>query len=249
MPNLLRSPRNSRIGRRIILLFLLCAIAPLLIAGGGMLLEFDDLLERKDRQDLDASVRNYGMSLMGRLVSADDVVLSLTRVAGVKDPDEWIVNQLGRYNWVHGVRRVRTDEDFASTDNVPPALSAQQRMAVALGGSALVVDRDAPLGVRLFLVHALPAGDLLYIEVDRAWAWGDLLEYTADSSLMLLDQNQRVLVAAGEQSGDSGDVQLHREVLAQLASRGGAGAADEGADAAAEPQEHGPGTDEARRAA
>ena len=65
---------KSRLGRRVVGLFVLCALLPLSVATFLLAAEFDSQLVHDEEQDLDAAARGYGHALLGRLNSADDVL-------------------------------------------------------------------------------------------------------------------------------------------------------------------------------
>jgi len=103
----LRSLVGSRFGLRVVSIFILCALIPLTLASGVLLREFSGLLSQKEQRDLNAMVRSYGMGLIGRLGSADDVLQGLIAAAHQSEDDAWIDDQVRRFVWVRSVRRQR----------------------------------------------------------------------------------------------------------------------------------------------
>src|SRR5262245_10777877 len=74
----LRSLVGSRFGLRVVGIFVLAALIPLGLASAFLVSEFGGLLAQRDQKDLDSLVRGYGMGLIGRLASANDVLRGLT---------------------------------------------------------------------------------------------------------------------------------------------------------------------------
>jgi hypothetical protein len=76
---------RSRIGRRVVGLFILCALVPLTLCAVILFRAFDTELNRAQEQNLDGLVRSFGMTLLGRLGSADDVLKAIISAPGATD--------------------------------------------------------------------------------------------------------------------------------------------------------------------
>src|SRR5882724_8115584 len=68
---------KSRIGRRVVGLFILSALVPLSLCAVVLFRAFDAELNRAQEQSLDGLVRSFGMTMLGRLGSADDVLKAI----------------------------------------------------------------------------------------------------------------------------------------------------------------------------
>ena len=117
---------KSRLGRRVVGLFVLCALLPLSVATFLLAAEFDAQLTHDEEQDLDAAARGYGNALLGRLGSADDVLRVLTVAHGATD--ESVLKEVAKLPWIRNTRS-------ATADLQPPLpeLDRRQRLAVERG--------------------------------------------------------------------------------------------------------------------
>ena len=112
---------KSRLGRRVVALFVLCALLPLSVATLFLAAQFDAQLTRNQEQDLDTAARGYGQALLGRLGSAeDDVLRVLTAARGATD--ESVQEEVAKLNWIRSARRAHSGR-----------LDSRQRRAVAPG--------------------------------------------------------------------------------------------------------------------
>src|SRR5450631_393585 len=105
---------RSRIGRRVVGLFILSALVPLTLCAVFLFRAFDTELIRAQEQSLDGLVRSFGMTLLGRLGSADDVLKAIVSAPGATDTA--VLDGVAKLPWVREVRRVKgrqapNDED------------------------------------------------------------------------------------------------------------------------------------------
>src|ERR1039457_3338457 len=120
------SPREhrSRIGRRVIGLFIVSALVPLCLCAALLLHGFGAELHRAQRENLDGLVRSFGMMLLGRLNSADDVLEVISRQPGMNDSA--IQDAVGKLLWVRTVRRVTSGQPQSASEQLLPAPNARQ---------------------------------------------------------------------------------------------------------------------------
>ncbi len=215
----LRSLTGSRFGFRVVSIFVLCAFIPLSLASGVLLREFSDLLRQKDQRDLNALVRSYGMGLIGRLGSADDVLQGLIAAAQQSPDDQWIDDQVRRYVWARSVRRLATGQKFGRIEQTPPQMSAMQLQGLAKFEPVVLWGYDDSGRVSVTLARRLPSGAVLYVELVPSWLWGDLVELTDDANLMVLDSKDRVLVLEGSEADAANSGGLRDEIRRQQASQ------------------------------
>ena len=78
-------PQRSRIGRRVIGLFIVSALVPLCLCVAFLAKNFATELNHSQRQSLDGIVRSFGMTLLSRLNSADDVLAVIVRQPAMTD--------------------------------------------------------------------------------------------------------------------------------------------------------------------
>jgi diguanylate cyclase (GGDEF)-like protein len=220
----LRSLVGSRFGLRVIGIFVLCALIPLMLASGLMLREFSGLLIQKEQRELNAQVRAYGMNLIGRIGSADDVLQGLIAAGRHSTDDTWIDDQVRRFVWARSVRRFTAGQTFTRNENAPPQLDTSQQDAVAGNEPVVLRDYDDSGHLSVTLARRLPSGAVLYVELVSGWLWGDLLEQTADATLMVLDAENRTLVLEGDQAdqaaADSLREEIHRQQVSQRQNLG-----------------------------
>jgi diguanylate cyclase (GGDEF)-like protein len=211
----LRSLVGSKFGFRVVSIFVLCALIPLTIASGFLLREFNELLSQREQRDLNALVRSTGMGLIGRLGSADDVLQGL--IAAVHRPadDQWIDAQVRRFTWARSVRRVAYGQSFSRSERAPPQLSARQQLGLAEDETVVAWEYDGAGSSTVSLIRRLPSGSLLCVELAPNWLWGDLLELTEDTNLLLLDSTDRTLLLTGNQADQANDSELRGAIREQ----------------------------------
>src|SRR5579863_1953131 len=98
-----RGPRGSvahrgRLVRRVIGLFVLSALIPLTLCALFLFRAFEAELVSNERQALNGLVRSFGMTILGRLNSADDVVKVITMEGATTD--EAVQDKVGKLLWV-----------------------------------------------------------------------------------------------------------------------------------------------------
>ena len=215
----LRSVVGSRFGLRVVSIFILCALIPLTLASGVLLREFSGLLSQKEQRDMNAMVRSYGMGLIGRLGSADDVLQGLIAAAHQSDHDEWIDDQVRRFVWARSVRRLAAGQSFGRGEPAPPQMSAKQQQGLARNEPVVLWGYDDSGRISVTLVRKLPGGAALYVELVQSWLWGDLPELTGDANLMVLDSNDGTLALDGNQTDQANADDLRKEIRRQQSSQ------------------------------
>ncbi len=219
MRNSLRSLVGSRFGIRVVGIFVLCALIPLLLASGFLISEFSGLLSQREQRDLHATVRNFGMGLFGRLGSADDVLQGLIAAASQSADDAWIDDQVRRFSWARSVRRLAVGQNFGRGEPAPPQMDAAQLRAIARNEPVVLWGYDDSGRITVSLARRLPGGALLYVDFVQSWLWGDLVELTGDANLMVLDPQDRTLVIDGAESDQADAAALQAEIRRQQASK------------------------------
>ena len=152
------APRQSRIAWRVIGLFILCALVPLGLCTVFLLREFNGQLTEVRQQRLEGTVRGFGMTLLGRLGSADDVVAQIAQEPSASE--EMIRQRIGKLDWVAGSQIVRESAAIFQAHKLP-APSARQLVALQRGDSALVWQADPTQRVRIYLIKSLRSRALL----------------------------------------------------------------------------------------
>jgi len=184
---------KSRLGRRVVSLFVLCALLPLSVATFMLAAEFDAQLTHDEEQDLDAAARGYGNALLGRLGSADDVLRVL--MVAHDATDDSVQKEVVKLPWIRSTRRaeVNTGRSIVSLDK-------RQRLAVERGDSAIVSSLDGAGDRQIYLVRRLPSGALLEAELQPNWLWADASEYAGDAHLEVVDKGNVTLSFASDET-------------------------------------------------
>jgi len=187
---------KSRIGRRVVMLFILSALVPLVLCTAFLLREFDLELTRTQEHKLDGLVRSFGMTLLGRLGSADDVLQVIVTGAGASDL--LIEENVAKLLWVRSVRRIEPAQGLHGSEPFLPSPDARQQRALLTGAPALLWGLDENGSAQVYLVRMLPSGAWLYAEIKSTWLWSGADEFAAESGLLAFDPQGQVLASAGE---------------------------------------------------
>jgi diguanylate cyclase (GGDEF)-like protein len=186
---------KSRIGRRVVLLFILSAVVPLSLCAAILFRAFDAELSRAQEQSLDGLVRSFGTTLLGRLGSADDVLTVIISAPGATD--ETVQDSVAKLLWVRGASLMNSGPPLHETEQLLPSPDARQRRALKAGEPVLLwrpVRSDSP---HVYLVRTLPSGEWLYTEIISAWLWAGASEFAADAGLIVLDDQGQKMASAG----------------------------------------------------
>jgi diguanylate cyclase (GGDEF)-like protein len=186
---------RSRIGRRVVGLFILSALVPLTLCAVILFRAFDTELSRAQEQSLDGLVRSFGMTLLGRLGSADDVLKAIVSASGATD--DTVLDSVARLAWVREVRRAEGRQGAYGEDRLLPKPDARQRRALEAGEPALLWGLDQSGNSHVHLVRRLPSGAWLYAEIASAWLWSGASEFAADAGLLMLDDAGQEMASAG----------------------------------------------------
>jgi diguanylate cyclase (GGDEF)-like protein len=186
---------RSRIGRRVVGLFILSALVPLTLCAVFLFRAFDTELIRAQEQSLDGLVRSFGMTLLGRLGSADDVLKAIVSAPGATDAT--VLDSLAKLPWVREVRRVKGRQGPNDEAQMLPNPDARQQRAVEAGESALLRGLDQSGNSHVYLVRRLPSGAWVYAEIASAWLWSGASEFAADAGLLMVDGAGQAMASAG----------------------------------------------------
>jgi diguanylate cyclase (GGDEF)-like protein len=186
---------RSRIGRRVVGLFILSALVPLTLCAVFLFRAFDTELIRAQEQSLDGLVRSFGMTLLGRLGSADDVLKAIVSAPGATDAT--VLDSLAKLPWVREVRRVKGRQGPNDEAQMLPSPDARQQRAVEAGESALLRGLDQSGSSHVYLVRRLPSGAWVYAEIASAWLWSGASEFAADAGLLMVDGAGQAMASAG----------------------------------------------------
>jgi diguanylate cyclase (GGDEF)-like protein len=188
-------PHRTRIGRRVVLLFIVSALVPLGVCGAILYREFSAELERAQEQSLDEIVRSYGITVVGRLESADDTFKYV--VSDSAATDTLAETNAAKLVWIHSLARVPPGTGAPQAAG-PTAPNAKQQAALRQGRSALLQAPDRDGRAQIYMVRTLPSGAWLYAQLDPQWLWSDANDFADGAGLLVLDERGRQLTAAGD---------------------------------------------------
>jgi diguanylate cyclase (GGDEF)-like protein len=167
---------------------------PLTLCAVVLFRAFDTELIRAQEQSLDGLVRSFGMTLLGRLGSADDVLKAIVSAPGATD--DTVLGSVAKLPWVREVR-IKGRQGLYDQDRSLPNPDARQRRALEAGEPALLWALDQSGNSHVQLARRLPSGACLYAEIASAWLWGGASEFAADAGLLILDDRGREMTSAG----------------------------------------------------
>src|SRR5438552_195746 len=187
--------RNGRIARRVVGLFILSALVPLCLCALLLSRAFDVQLRRAQDQSLDGLIRGFGMAMLGRLGSADDVLEAL--MADPRATDASINEKVATLPWVRATRRIEPAAIEGGLEPAYPSPNARQTGALRAGKSILLWARDEHGGAAVYLVRTLPSRTWLYTALNPAWLWADADDYANGAALLVLDDHGSRLAQLG----------------------------------------------------
>jgi diguanylate cyclase (GGDEF)-like protein len=186
---------KSRIGRRVVGLFILSALVPLGLCAAFLFRQFGTELTRTQQQNLDSLVRSFGMTVLGRLGSADDVLQVIVSAPGMTD--EAVQDNVAKLLWVRSVRRVQAAPSLQQAAPSVPIADARQQRALNAEQPALLWGLDPEGLAQVYLVRKLPSGARLYVEITAAWLWAGASEFASNAGLLVLDNHGELIASGG----------------------------------------------------
>lgn len=171
---------RTRVARRILLLFLLCAVLPLTLLAGLGYYHISDDLERVSREHLREKAKISGMMLLDRLSSLasllETISTEITPGQTFQPPTLSSAAALSgpRFRALGIVNPDGTVSNLAGALPQPPALLPEQENHVRDGGVALVTG-PGEHGIRLYLVRRIDhrPGARLWGFIERASVYGN----------------------------------------------------------------------------
>ncbi len=198
---------RSKVARRFFLLFICCALLPMVAL---TILSFNQVtrqLELQSHKRLQEETKAYGMSVYERLLllNTDLEVLAHARIVGLQSnaPDPFGERLKQRFQ---AISRFNAGEGFTPIlgDLIidPPELAPVEMENLAKGRTVLVAQPQADQPARLFMIKPFQAGthdqQLLYGELIYSYVWGIGFEnfLPSQTELFVLDMSKRVLVSS-----------------------------------------------------
>ena len=198
---------RSKVGRRILLLFILCALLPI---GGLAVVSFTQVtnqLTEQSRQRLREASKSKGMAIMERLqllelgmrmiASNLNTISTISNQLSFQGPDEDLTQRFERLSMI-------TDSGeptalLGSTLELTRNLTEEERRHLGKGKSLLIVQSDSDIPVRVLIIQALDPMNLsqgsLVAEINTEYLWG-LEEMSPLTELSVLDSSNRVFFSS-----------------------------------------------------
>jgi diguanylate cyclase (GGDEF)-like protein len=238
---------GTRVGQRLLVLFLVCALLPIGLAGALSYGKIRDALVNERVLHLGQAAEGYGTTLLERLLLADQLVRSLAaapeRAAadGATFETHFAAAALLRPG---APPRVLSGRWHAAPQEIA-GLASHPHLA---SGESVVRTLDGRAGPQVWLARAIepgnPAGGLVVAQLNPAYLWGNADELPFATDLCVLDARRRPLhcsapmparvleeIAVRLQSGPSGHyawdsaegkaVASYREVFLEAKFRAG----------------------------
>ncbi len=174
---------RSRVARRLFLLFLLCALIPIIVSAGLSFSELNRMADKRDAEQLARLAHSRADDLATRLYSADETLRALLADANSSiDVLRMRTAQFKVFASVRSVPATQSRLDRADTRYLPWP-DAEQQSALAVGRSVLLWSRFPNPNVgRAFLVRQRLRGDpWLYAELRPDYLTTGLWDATGDA--------------------------------------------------------------------
>jgi len=197
---------RSKVGRRIVLLFILCALLPI---GGLAVVSFTQVthqLNEQSRQRLREASKSKGMDILERVTLIE---LALRMMAANLNTGSTIPTQLSsgpNESLGQRFKRLAVVTDSGSQTvllggmaNPPPKLTEVERQHLSTGQSLLVLQSDPDIPLRVLMIQALDpmnsSQGSLVAEINTEYLWG-LEGISPLTELSVLDASNRVLFSS-----------------------------------------------------
>ncbi len=193
--NLARHGLDTKIARRVLSLFLLCALLPVAVAMFASYGRVQQVLLGERETQLGQAAEGYGTTLLERFYLAEQLAHSLLPALNPKrGPDELRRHFLGAALYPRDGAPTRL---LGGDGPLPPRGAFQVRAEHLAAGGTQVTALDGAQGREIWLVRRSDtpeAGDaLLAVRVNPAFLWGDADELPYATNLCVLDERRRPL--------------------------------------------------------
>jgi len=184
---------TSQVARRAFVLFIACALLPVLAMSGLAIYQVTSHLQDQAQRRLQQASKRTALGLLNRLQAAQGALDQLAKQEAVRPR-----STLSAALWTGEDGTVRA----VFGEMTRPRLSRNQEAAVGAGKTVLSIDRDAAGRVRVILTRpvdlAQPGRGLLHAVVDPTFLW-TLEEDSAvspDTGLVVLDEAGQLLFSS-----------------------------------------------------
>jgi len=188
------APLGTRVARRVLGLFLVCALLPVLVTILGSYARVQGALVDQRVAQLGQAAESFGTTLLERLYLADQLARS---VAATGAAPHTIDNSLARYFQSIVVLRPGVGPRVLHGDvsNLPGDVDIEAAALHFAAGEASILTPVAPGGERsVWLLRAIAPEDLrrglLAVELNPEYLWGDADELPYLTSVCVLDRSR-----------------------------------------------------------
>jgi len=148
----------SKVWRRLLILFIICAVFPVLLLAGITFHQVNQSLERQGERRLQRDSKNMGMAVMENLLVMEDEMIEVCRKAAGELPLSWPEIQELKASGLSALIIIETDKAahriFGRSGPVP-RLGREQRDFILSGGTLLL--ESAGENPRVYMCRALDA--------------------------------------------------------------------------------------------
>jgi HD-GYP domain-containing protein (c-di-GMP phosphodiesterase class II)/HAMP domain-containing protein len=179
-PNEIFSFLQSKVARRMLAIFMLCALLPVCALGGLSLWQVSRKLQNETYQAVRHASKNAGMSVLEALSTANSELETISETQALREKQHWPVRRVGETQ--HEARLIGltfygegSKPEVLSGNTCPrPALADPARAHLASGKALLFVQKDE-VKPRIFMAIRAPARrwgtGLLVGEVNQTYLW------------------------------------------------------------------------------
>jgi diguanylate cyclase (GGDEF)-like protein len=196
------APLGTRVARRVLGLFLVCALLPVLVTILGSYARVQSALVDQRVAQLGQAAEAFGTTLLERLYLADQLARSLAATGAASHA---VDRQLARYFGSIVVLRPGAPPRVLLGDvsNLPADANLEPEMQPHLAaGEAVILTPAAGGGRSVWLLRAImpadPGRGLVAVELNPAYLWGDTDELPYLTSVCVLDWSHRPLHCSAE---------------------------------------------------
>jgi diguanylate cyclase (GGDEF)-like protein len=190
---------HSRIARRIVALFVLCAVVPVAAMAMLALDRVHSMISQQEERQLLQLNESYGTAMYERLIAIDRQLRTLA--ASADDSARWSDDARARLSLVFDALAVVGPDggvrNLLGTIDDIPALSSQAKAHLATGESALATQERGTFPAHVFLSTLLtasdPEGGRIVAEVHPGYLWGEEGTFPALTDFVVVDERDRLL--------------------------------------------------------
>ncbi len=184
-----QTPLQSRVARRLFVVFVLCALLPFLATATYALLELGRVADESDSARIGYTAKSYALELGGKLTLADEAFQAIIAETGAESGD--LSDRFGRRPLYTG--RVQVFDEARVRRRDIPGLHGDRLGAVLSGGAVLILSpvdpvtpapRDGAAVLSAWLARRqAPGGSVIMAELSIANLWGTVDEFADRASL------------------------------------------------------------------